>query len=433
MKNEFIGYYPPADSEINDAWGKGLISVDANVLLNLYRYTAKTRAEFLKVLQGLSARLWITHQAAHEYHERRIEVIRDQRDAYAKLGEELNKAETACKERINGFKLHPLIDTLRISETLHKAFEDASRQISKLEGTHPDLRASDSILPEVSALFDGKVGAKFLEEELSKLFAAGKERYANKFPPGYLDAKAKESRGDKAIYGDLIIWKQLIRKIREAPQPIILVTDDRKEDWWTKHRGEIVYPRPELIKEFFDETGIRILIYHADKFLEYAKQKLQPKIKSETIEEVRTIRKDDEKIGLIAYDALTSFQQPRFDFDALKIGSVLDSLAGIDKYISNPLMKNLTDLGFILPQWQDAASAYRKLFEFNPFQPQNSPLSSFIATPPQNNIHQASTAPMEESGTASQPPGKPPDPEEKIQQGDKEEVKRAENDKATDD
>ena len=73
-------------------------------------------------------------------------------------------------------------------------------------------------------------------------------------------------------------------------------TDDRKEDWWTIENGKTIRPREELIKEFFDLTGVRILIYNAENFLKYAKEKqLIPQLKDDTINEIKEIRISDEK------------------------------------------------------------------------------------------------------------------------------------------
>ena len=47
MKNKFKGYYKPTEAKIKTIWDRGFISIDANVLLNLYRYSDDTRNELL--------------------------------------------------------------------------------------------------------------------------------------------------------------------------------------------------------------------------------------------------------------------------------------------------------------------------------------------------------------------------------------------------
>ena len=138
------------------------------------------------------------------------------------------------------------------------------------------------------------LGEETSDKDLIKIYEEGKERFDKKIPPGYQDLINKKEKGQRHIYGDLIIWKELIKEIKKTKKQIIFVTDDRKEDWWSKHNGKTIRPREELIKEFYKETGIRILIYQADVFIKYAKQRLIDEIKDESINEIKNVREFDE-------------------------------------------------------------------------------------------------------------------------------------------
>jgi hypothetical protein len=63
MRNIFPGYYRPTDEEFYKMWQECIFVFDANVLLNLYRYSPDTRDELLDVLERLKDRIWIPHQA----------------------------------------------------------------------------------------------------------------------------------------------------------------------------------------------------------------------------------------------------------------------------------------------------------------------------------------------------------------------------------
>jgi hypothetical protein len=67
MRKGFSGYYRPDEKEFSVLWKKCLFILDANVLLNLYRYPKKARRDLVKVLTLVNDRLWIPHQAALEY------------------------------------------------------------------------------------------------------------------------------------------------------------------------------------------------------------------------------------------------------------------------------------------------------------------------------------------------------------------------------
>jgi len=48
-----------------------------------------------------------------------------------------------------------------------------------------------------------------------------------------------QTESDKrSNFGDWIIWKQVMDHATSAKSPIILVTDDRKEDWWEEENGK---------------------------------------------------------------------------------------------------------------------------------------------------------------------------------------------------
>src|SRR5438128_8631528 len=78
MRDTFPGYYRPTGEQFRKLWGESFFAFDTNVLLNIYRYTSETREVFFRVLEGLQSRLWVPHQAALEFHRRRLDVIDEQ-------------------------------------------------------------------------------------------------------------------------------------------------------------------------------------------------------------------------------------------------------------------------------------------------------------------------------------------------------------------
>ena len=85
MKNKFSEYYKPSEQEIQEHWKNSLFCFDANVLLNLYRYTPKTRDAFFNSLAKVQERIWVTYQAAFEYQRNRLRVISAQQEAYTEI------------------------------------------------------------------------------------------------------------------------------------------------------------------------------------------------------------------------------------------------------------------------------------------------------------------------------------------------------------
>jgi len=59
------GLLPPENFQ--ELWDKATFVLDANVLLNLYRFPKGAAHDLLDVLERLSDRLWLPHQATVEY------------------------------------------------------------------------------------------------------------------------------------------------------------------------------------------------------------------------------------------------------------------------------------------------------------------------------------------------------------------------------
>lgn len=300
MKNEFIGFYKPSENEINDAWTNGTFSFDANTLLNLYRYTEKTRSDFLQAIDTLKAKLFLPYQAAFEFHSNRHSVIDALESSYSNILDVFESNFTTIESQIKRYKRHPSINIANISKLYEPFFTEIKKELEAQRKKHPDFKNEDPILAKLTECFKDSIGKDFTKIELAKIFIEGKERFAESIPPGYKDQENKKKKGERNIYGDLIVWKELIHYCQVEKKPLIFVTDDRKEDWWTIENGKTIRPREELVKEFYDLTGIRILIYNADKFLQYAKEKkLVPKLADTTINEIKEVRFNDESLTKI--------------------------------------------------------------------------------------------------------------------------------------
>ena len=109
----------------------------------------------------------------------------------------------------------------------------------------------------------------------------GEVRYRNLVPPGYEDAPPFESK-KKGLqrYGDLIVWKEILRYAKEKKKPVLFVCNDLKNDYYHyEGRKSTNIPRHELIKEFQDETGQLFWMYSLKDFI----NKLEEKYKDTTV------------------------------------------------------------------------------------------------------------------------------------------------------
>ena len=292
MKNIFPGYYRPTIKEFSNLWNSCLFVLDANVLLNLYRYSQETSDELIQILKQVSGRLWVPHQAAFEYQKNRLQIIASQIEEYDKIKKLVKDSKDKLQTKLDSLdERHPYIKADYLMKIMQKACAAIEKNLKKLKETHLDLLQNDNLRDALGALLEDKLGLHYSQEELNEVYNLGKERYKQEIPPGYGD-KNKEGTNK---YGDLILWFQIIDKAKEVNKPIILVTDDRKEDWWTRIRGKIIGPRPELVDEMHSKAGVSFYLYQTNPFMENAKKFLKMQVKKKAIDEVRRIRERDEE------------------------------------------------------------------------------------------------------------------------------------------
>jgi len=291
MKDSFRGYYQPTSDEFKYLWDNCVFVLDANVLLNLYRYTPNTRSEFIKILERISERLWIPNQVALEYQRNRLNVISQQEKAYSEVIEILDDASKSIEGKLNEYRRHPYMDVKTIIKETQKSFNSISNELEKEHNQHPDLSTVDDIRSKITVLFEGKVGSAYLPANLASIYSEGEKRFLERIPPGYIDAKEKK---DNSKYSDLVIWYQIIDKAKESKSPIIFICDDAKEDWWWIFSGKVRGPRPELIEEFIARTKMNFYIYSSDRFMEFAKDHFNEGVGKNSITEIKNIRQDEQ-------------------------------------------------------------------------------------------------------------------------------------------
>ena len=288
MRKIFPGYYRPTDDEFLELWQNGLFVLDANVPLNLYAYSSETTKELVNILKEISNRLWIPHQAALEFQRRRLNVIQQQAAAYESIQKSLETSKKKLEQDINTVLRrgkHPFIDIEDLLRQIRDFFPALQNKLNDLKDAHPDFFYDDPIRDDLTNLLKNKVGAPFSQEQLKKIYEKGQERFKQKIPPGYLDIK----KNGIEKYGDLVLWFQIIEKAKEIKKPIILVTDDVKDDWWWKFNGKTIGPKPELIQEMSVECDVSFYMYRSDQFMKYARSQLSKAVSREAVDEVTAL------------------------------------------------------------------------------------------------------------------------------------------------
>jgi len=320
MRDSFWMYYWPSEHDLDTLWEDAEIVLDASVLLNLHRYRADTRRELLGVLRDLSDRLWVPYQAALEYQRNRPGVILQQSEPIKSLRKAVHKARDDLMGEVGRFPSgrHPSMDRDALEGLIKKVIRRLEKYLDRSERALPDptgrqILVEDETWEEVTSLLAGRVGNSFSGDALAVIHEDAKRRIEGRTPPGYEDS----DKGEPERYGDVVLWHQMLERAKQSCQPQILVTDDRKEDWWWVVRGMTLGPRRELIVEMRDVANAGFYAYQPGRFLIHAREHLDQLISDDAIEDVtQTSQLRYRSPSMLAQALLDSFEQSQRALDA---------------------------------------------------------------------------------------------------------------------
>jgi hypothetical protein len=219
MRKAFQEFYTPTPTEFQQLWAEGVFALDANVLLDVYRFSAQTTDQLIDILQQLDGRVWVPNQAALEYQRSRHHVSATVMEAYNKACGRLDAAFTELKEA-----LRKNAESDSLLKPIEKAFDSAKQRLTAARTKHAKLVPTDRLHDRLTELLDQKVGPPYSASELVEKYEAAESRYKEKMPPGYKDAaKPAPDR-----YGDAIVWMQLLDHAKVVQKPVILISVDLK-------------------------------------------------------------------------------------------------------------------------------------------------------------------------------------------------------------
>jgi hypothetical protein len=278
MKAILHQYFRFTDTERDAFLSDALICYDANVLLNVYRYSEDTQKELVEVFKAFADRTLLPHQAALEYARNRASVIVEQ----VALCDQTAKAlDDIVTKYITPKNKQPFL-----SDTSSAALKAIQDELAQKRKALESLISDDHHAELFFSIFENRVGTRPSEGDLQKLHGDAAKRYADSIPPGYSDLKTKDA---PRAYGDYIVWRQLMDLAKTKAKNIIFVSDDTKEDWREIAGGRTIGTRPELLDEFHRETGQKVWIVTSGTFLEATKRKGAAKITDDAIKEVKAL------------------------------------------------------------------------------------------------------------------------------------------------
>lgn len=314
MDDLFKSHRKLSEKDYSELWEKCTFVFDTNVLLDLYRLPENARNSLLKILtEGkIKNRIWIPFQVAMEFTYNRLDVISDQKNKFNSVKTIVNESidkirtlENEIQSQIQDLQLkkrHSVINpdshiNDKLFENIIKTLTEYLQKLNELEQKQPDVTDNDPLKSKVEDLFKAKIGECFSKDELEAIYKEGEIRYKDEVPPGYKDRSKPglhlyQDRKILRKFGDLIVWKEIIKKAKEDKiEYIVFVISDSKDDWWQKERGKKIGPRYELLNEiYFSAPELKVFyMYDTSQFMKYSYDFLKIKVDEVSIQETKDI------------------------------------------------------------------------------------------------------------------------------------------------
>ena len=236
----------------------------------------------LDLLEGLGGRLYFAAETVTEIERMVRRKIGDAREVLGRDRSRLLIAEKTILSVRTTFEKLP---------ELEKLFSEFYEQLySKYNSYEVGLSGIANRLINIARR---RAGPSFDAAELARAHAEARSRFDSNIPPGFCDDQAwcnrnghhnARSKRQPESFGDYVVWKQLMKRAATSEMPILLVTNDLKNDWWEHDvTGTPIAPLAALQKEMQRTTG---QIYYAITFADFrrlAPQTLLPAERTELV------------------------------------------------------------------------------------------------------------------------------------------------------
>ena len=272
----------------------GLVVLDTNALLNLYRYHAKTREDLIGILTHIKNRLWVPHQAMNEFWQGRSSVIGSHSREIEGIIDGLFKSRSDLEKGIRTWANRvglPQEEASEIVRTIESAVGDVTSKIREMSADdafeHAEDTAKDPVITALSSILEGNVGDPLAADELRKVKKEAVQRITDKRPPGWKDANKRDNPD-----GDYIIWFQTLQEAKLRGEDVLFVTGDVKDDWWRREQGEVRGPLPELVYEMRVVANVRLFMLRPASLLIHAGEALGLRISKESVQDAQRVSSD---------------------------------------------------------------------------------------------------------------------------------------------
>lgn len=268
-----MGFKIASSGDLDTALREAVVAVDANVLLDLYRFRPQTSRDLIKTLRSLGDRLVVPHQALREFWFRRQRSQDTPRSATRAATVALDKSGRSIRDTLAIWARAVGAEDDEIAEVNVRVDEFLETIKNELQTATQDAdseRAGDSVLEQLEEILAGRVTSALEPEERTECIAEATRRIEAKEPPGFMDTAKQDGELPEGGAGDYLIWYEATCYAKEQAKDLLIVTRDQKHDWWWRQQADFIGPRPELTLEYHQMTGHRLFLMRPADLLKRA-------------------------------------------------------------------------------------------------------------------------------------------------------------------
>ncbi|QFZ17681.1 PIN-like domain-containing protein [Saccharothrix syringae] len=262
----FGAYRTARPDHYRDLFTRGMVVLDTGVLLDCYRYTAATRADFVRALRRVRDRLWVPHQVLAEFWHGREAALAAAGRATARAVERVRLAEEQALRELRTWADRVSCDPGELAG-LERVLRDAHEQVAArlAEVTRVVDAEEDPVVADLDGLLYGRVGEPP--------------------PPG--------EREDDPV------WRQILAEAARRRRDVLLVADDTARDWWRLDEdGTARGPRPDRYEELRAVAGVRLFLMRPETFLRHVREHVGEQAREKPVDEVERVRRQEHASAL---------------------------------------------------------------------------------------------------------------------------------------
>lgn len=243
-----------------------LVIFDTNAWLDLYNIPPVALEEIIDRIEKKQDVFWIPHQVYREFCVNAKDKKDSVQNIFKKSCSESLQAVHAAKDQVlqklSNLKKRKLLMDNNLYDEMEKRFKELTRKVKEeYEGLGKEyikeieiIEKNDIVDKLVNKIYGRDTSKDFSNIEKMKICEEGEIRYKYKIAPGYTDAdkECKSCEDFFRKYGDLLIWKEILRKVEKTNTNVIFVQNEKKKDWLKDRNGNVL--ADVLLEEYHDKT-----------------------------------------------------------------------------------------------------------------------------------------------------------------------------------